>query len=150
MAGLIYIFFKYIAADDEEDSQGTGDGASPGAPAAASRNGSSQAPTQPPTEGRWSQPLKLVREAIPQLPDIGALVQQRSLFGRGATQSAESSGKEAEGTDRQQQGALTSRPDDGEQATQQVSFHICIISSKEDRLVSFLVGLQAAIMPHNY
>ena len=124
LAGLTYIFFKYIASDDEEGSQETSESAPASAPAPASRNGAAPAPAQPPQQGRWSQPLRLIMEAAPQLPDIGALLQQRLPFGRGAARNAEGGSQEAEGADLQQQAAAsTSRPDAGERSTEQVSFH---------------------------
>ena len=122
LAALIYVFFKYIASDDEEGSRGMDVGGSANALAPASRNGAASAPVQPPPQGRWSQPLKLIMEAVPKLPSISALVKQRLPIGGGAGQSAEGGSQEAEGANLQEQAAASaSRPGAGTTSTEQVS-----------------------------
>jgi len=122
---VTYVFFKYIAADDEEGGQ-VGVGERPASPpTASSGNGAASQPSQPSNSpSKWSlAPLKRIAEGLPQLPDVGALLaRQRLPFGGSKPESA-GGGSEEVGPPgpRQQAGTSTSSPEAVLRGTEQVS-----------------------------
>jgi len=115
LAGVAYIFFKYIASDEEESSS----------PASASGNGAVDVPlqpSQPPAPpGKWNlEPLKRIAELRVQFPDVRDLVKRRFSRAGGKRESPE--GNNETGPANIQQRAEASIPEAESKSTRQVSF----------------------------